>query len=254
MQIYVINLDRAVGRLQHIQAQMHDLGLSFTRVPAIDARDLDYEQTVALHSKSDYCSWLLCENLGEAACNLSHAKALELIANGADEYGVVLEDDALLSKNAAQFLQDSSWIPANTKLLKIDTGSVKSNVLLEYSANITPDYALYKRLSTSYLAAGYIVSRQTARQLSQILQTTPFLVDALYYSFECGMAQELQVLQLYPAIIGHGRKMPSQIQHPKKRRGWNKNRFIYLYQRWRSYGGKNWHFGTHYRWGKVPLV
>lgn len=256
MQIYIINLDRATARLQHMQAQMQELGLSFTRVPAIDGSDLDYEQTAPLHQNrdSDYASWLFCETLSEAACNLSHAKALELIANGPDEYGVVLEDDSILSKSSVPFLQDSSWIPANTSLLKIDKGSIK-NVLLEHLVDINQDNAIYKRLSTSYMAAGYIVSREAARRLAEILQTTPLLVDALYYSFECGMAKELQILQLYPAIVSCADdKLPSQIAHPRKKRKWNKNRFIYLYRRWRSYGGKNWHFGTHYRWGKVPLA
>lgn len=256
MQLYVINLDRATDRLQHMQAQMQELGLRFTRVPAVDGRDLDSAQLASLHEnrESDYGSWLFCETLSEAACNLSHAKALELIAAGPDEYGVVLEDDAILAKSSVEFLQDSSWIPAHTALIKIDKGAVK-NVLLEHLVDINQDYALYKRLSSSYMAAGYIISRETARRLAKILQTTPFLVDAVYYSFECGMARELQVLQLYPAIVHWAHKeLPSQIAHPRKKRKWNKNRLLYLYRRWRSYSGKNWRFGTHYRWGKVPFV
>lgn len=251
MQIYVINLDRSEDRLQLMQWQMEDLGLDFLRVEAIDGRNLDEAELKARQTcRTAHTPFLACRVLNEVACNLSHAKVLELIANGIDEYGVVLEDDALLSKKSAQFLQDSSWIPANTALVKLDIGCKK--VLLRHEMRINEEYELYRCRSSNYVAVGYIISRQAARDLYPLLRTTPLLVDTLYYSFEFGLAKQLQVLQLYPAILRQS-GAASEIQHLAYKKGWNKAAFIYMYKRWHSKVFSRYlDIGRKYKWCIIP--
>ncbi|WJW80441.1 glycosyltransferase family 25 protein [Bartonella sp. TP] len=251
MQIYVINLNRSEDRLRLIKAQMQNLGLEFVRVEAIDGSKLDEAELKARQDcKKAYISSVTCQILNEVACNLSHAKVLELIANGTDEYGVVLEDDALLSKNAAQFLQDSSWIPANTALVKLDIGCKK--VLLRHEMRINEEYELYRCRSSNYVAVGYIISRQAARDLYPLLQNTALAVDVLYYSFEFGLAKQLQVLQLYPAILRQS-GAASEIQHLAYKKGWNKAAFIYMYKRWHSKVFSRYlDIGRKYKWCIIP--
>lgn len=249
MQIYVINLNRSEDRLRLIKAQMQNLGLEFVRVEAIDGSKLAESELKSRNAEQIVCMpFLRCRLLNEVACNLSHAKALELIANGEDEYGAVLEDDALLSEDAARFLRDSSWIPANTALVKIDNGLKK--MLLRHESRIDNEYELYNCLSTNYGAVGYIISRQAARYLHPLVQTTPLLVDTLYYSFEFGLAVQLRPVHLYPAIVRES-AVPSEIQHFKK--GWGKNRLIYIYRRWRNtWPSRYLALSRKYKWGKIP--
>lgn len=255
MKIYVINLDRSPDRLAHIQKEMAACGLDFTRVEAIDGKHLDYATVASFHAdKSAYSDAVSCRSLNEAACNLSHAKALELIAHGKDEYGVVLEDDAVLSPHAADFLKHSDWIPKGENFIKIDTGSKKK--LLEHEYNLGSGPKLYRLRSSDFMAAGYIVSREAAMSLYLLLKTTPLMVDNLYYSFEFGIAKQLQPLQLYPAIVSWELALPTQIEHPQRaplRLG--RLKLYYMINRERSKGWlKRWLAPKRYKWGRVPFV
>lgn len=254
MQIYVINLNRSEDRLRLIKAQIQNLGLEFVRVEAIDGSKLDESYLAERKIVENTCfPEMACWSLSEVACNLSHAKALELIANGPDEYGVVLEDDALFARGAARFLRDSSWIPENTNFIKLDRSLRK--VLLRHNFPIDEGYELYTRCSSDFLATGYIVSRNMAEYLYPILQKTPLLVDNLYYSFEFGMAQQLQVLQLAPAIIQPS-GIDSEIHHLNRKKFiFSKLHLIYMYKRLHSKIIKRYlDLGGKYKYLRVTLA
>ena len=63
--VYVINLDRRPDRLGTISVDLHRLGLSFERVPAVDARLLPPED------KADPNPLM---RAGSKACMLSHSE------------------------------------------------------------------------------------------------------------------------------------------------------------------------------------
>lgn len=107
MKSYIINLERSKDRWGFMEKQFVEKGLAFERVDAIDGSKFDEEflkDNLQPMSKTK-CVEIHCLTPSELACNLSHAKALDLIANGEDEYGAVFEDDIYLSHKAVFFFK-----------------------------------------------------------------------------------------------------------------------------------------------------
>lgn len=98
MQVLIINLDRARERLAFQQAQMRALGLSFTRIAALDADHLPDL------GEAYWNGWERPIRPAERACLLSHRHIWETIAAGADPV-LVLEDDAVLSDKVPALLE-----------------------------------------------------------------------------------------------------------------------------------------------------
>jgi glycosyl transferase family 25 len=92
--VYVINLDRRPDRLACISEDLGRLGLSFTRIAAVDGGRLDLSG--ALRPWLSYLyEGLAAPKAGSVGCFLSHRKAWsDLLASGAEQ-GLILEDDAV---------------------------------------------------------------------------------------------------------------------------------------------------------------
>lgn len=94
-EIYVINLDRSSDRWVSIKEHLETLGLSPTRLSAVDAREmsehdlhLSYNKTL---NKNDYFIPLKAAEIG---CFLSHQKALKVFLTQSEKpFAIILEDD-----------------------------------------------------------------------------------------------------------------------------------------------------------------
>ena len=113
--IYLINLDRATGRLADSQALLETAGLAFQRVAAIDGQHLDE------NARSGPRPFFAKQptTAGEIACFLSHHKVWSLIAEGSDPAAIVLEDDFELTANAPRLLQRLPNLPCTWDMLKL---------------------------------------------------------------------------------------------------------------------------------------
>lgn len=243
MKIYVINLLRSIDRLVAISRQFARLDLSFERVEAIDGKKLE-----PVNLTKDALDSYKCATQSELACNLSHAKALNLIAHGEDEYGVILEDDAVLSSYCTSFLKDSSWVPKGISVIKLDV-SIKTNWI--YSPQtINETHKLYERLTSDYLAAGYLISKEAALVLKQKIYETNILVDVLLYNYNIGCATYFKPYQLYPALIRQEVDGVRYIIHPKRSLG-IKNRILCLGKYFKL---NRWLQPECYKWGRVPFL
>ena len=98
MNIIIINLAAATGRLSFQTKQMARLGLAFERLEAISAADLTDEI-----DKPIWKSWQRPMRAGEIGCFLSHRAAWQKIAESGQP-ALVLEDDALLSSFVPEVL------------------------------------------------------------------------------------------------------------------------------------------------------
>jgi glycosyl transferase family 25 len=194
--IYYINLDRTPVRAIHMEAALSKLGLQALRVPAVDGRDLDEATCRALnpiHPKNELHS------PGEIGCWLSHREIWERIANGGQAFGVVFEDDIVLSNDAAQFLSDLSWVPSGVDFVKLDTSPVPVD-LSPPRALPNTDRTLRIAKSMMVSTAGYLLSKRCARQLLE--RTTEFqsFVDLQLFDPKFNTFGRMQVWQLFPAI------------------------------------------------------
>lgn len=83
---YIINLKDRVDRWDSVQKQLNDLGLSITRVEAINKNDLR-------ENESQFVA------LGVAATWKSHQLAMQRFLESSDEFGLIMEDDFYLKKS-----------------------------------------------------------------------------------------------------------------------------------------------------------
>ncbi|MDM7852774.1 glycosyltransferase family 25 protein [Pseudochrobactrum kiredjianiae] len=197
MKCYLINLDRSKDRLAQMDVEFGRLGLSFTRVAAVDGRLLSQGELDAV--TAPVRRWEIPMPPGEIGCFLSHKKCLEIIAQGEDDYAAVFEDDIVLSGQAQKILSDSDWIPADADLIKIET--FNSVILLGESKKIQGTDCKYARLLSKHLCTGgYIVSRSAAKRMLQFMQQISVPVDNLMFDPQYEMFSSLNIYQIYPAI------------------------------------------------------
>lgn len=104
MQIFVINLKRALDRFAKIEDQLKALGLPFTRIEAIDGKLFDVNDSCIDPYRFRLSQRRECRN-GEIGCAESHRKTWKEALKSNKPYSLILEDDAVLPNNLNQVLQ-----------------------------------------------------------------------------------------------------------------------------------------------------
>lgn len=195
MKCYIINLERSRDRWHSVVNQFKNLDLPYERLEAVDSEKLIFEDSKKLKKVT-----FTCATKTELACNLSHLKALQQIAENEDDYGIILEDDVILSSNCKYFFTNTDWIPKDTTIIKLDVGVKKALFANKQELSKKP-YCLYDLLTNDYSAAGYLISKKTAIDIIDKLKKTNLLVDIFLFNYTEGCAKELNPRQLYPAIL-----------------------------------------------------
>lgn len=196
MQIYLINLDRVPDRLAHMQRSFDAAGIAFTRIAATDGRMISEDARKRYQAKEGYWGWL---TPGEIGCFLSHRLCWQAIADGDDAYGAVFEDDVLLGENAGKILTDSTWIPANADIVKLETAGSRIYVDMLSAAEVCGRSV--KRLRSSHYCTGaYILSKSAARHLLHESGTFNEAVDDVLFSARAAAAASLKKYQIIPAL------------------------------------------------------
>lgn len=193
MKIYLINLDRAPERLYRMQKLFDSLDLEFERFSAIDARNFTQDDlqkfTCPQEGKIPF-------SLGDHACTSSHIECLKKIAAGDDEYGAIIEDDIHLSKDAADYLKGTSWIPTDTNIVKLET--FRKVVLQGKPVKKLPRGRKLSRLMSLHLGTGlYIISKKAAQFVVQRYRPYADGIDGMLFG---ELVAELKIYQMSPAI------------------------------------------------------
>jgi glycosyl transferase family 25 len=158
MLIFYINLDRRPDRREFMAAQLAGLGLAGERIAALTPRELTPEQL------SRFCDPVRGGRLTPVtlSCKLSHIAALEAFLATEARYGLVLEDDAILSPRLPDFLAALEADPQTIDLLRLETSlrGIRFRRIERRLAGV----ALVRPLSWEGGAAAYVVSRAAAEQ------------------------------------------------------------------------------------------
>lgn len=197
MKCYIINLDRSKERLELMAIQMRNVGLPFERVPAVDGHQLTEEELASLIPQVR--NWTVSITPTEAGCFLSHKRCIEAIANGLDDYAIVLEDDIVFSKNAASLLSTGDWIPNDADIIKLETQG-KKVLLGELSSCSGTRFEVGRLFTTHILAAAYIVTKSGANRILKHMDKVTAPVDHFLFNTHYGILDKLRVYQCAPAI------------------------------------------------------
>jgi glycosyl transferase, family 25 len=197
MHVYVINLDRAPDRLAHMQDQLGRLGISFSRVKAVDAKLMTEAELVEFRSSIVQAHRPHAWSPAQIGIFLSHKKAWEEIASGSDSHAAVLEDDVHLSDRIVSLLQDSDWIDQSMDIVRLET-TLQGVRLSRQPVSQVDDMKIF-RVQGAWGSAGYIISRNIAAWLVGSPRRVYEPVDWLLFHERSALAPALNIFQLDPA-------------------------------------------------------
>lgn len=193
MKCYLINLDRAPERLKRMTKLLQNNGVSFQRFPAIDGKNFT-DNDIAMYREKSKISYNL--SAGDLACGESHLQVLNLIASGADEYAVVMEDDLHLSNDIAFLLNNDSWIPRSVDIIKLETVGYETKI--SRNKNVVHNGRFISKLLSRHGGTGiYIVSRKAAKYLVDEYHPGMETIDDFIFSTKIN---ELNIFQMVPAV------------------------------------------------------
>jgi glycosyl transferase family 25 len=179
--------------------QLERLGLSFTRIEALDAKtvpDEDIAGAFATDGKYGPVS------KGDMCCTLSHVRSWQSFVGSGAQHGLVLEDDVELHEDAAAFLNDLSWLPDEVDLLKIESfGSHNQRILVGEPMRVASGTSIAPLHSKHTGAGGYILTRGLAAWLLKEVTVWPMAVDHMLFNPHISpITAEIHPFQLIPAI------------------------------------------------------
>ncbi|MEI9420256.1 glycosyltransferase family 25 protein [Mesorhizobium sp. Cs1299R1N1] len=211
MKRLVINLDRSPDRLAHTTAEFARIGLGFERVAAIDARD--HPELMLQRQHSLYAVRRLSGS--EIACLHSHRACWTIIAQDDAPYGAVFEDDIVFSAKAGAVLADTSWIPADADVVKLET-FFHTTVIQRERFSVGGGFSLFRLRKNHIGTGGYLLSRQMARALLEATADVNVAVDSLIFDPAFATSSGKTIYQLVPALCAQeqfvGNRLPSLVE------------------------------------------
>jgi glycosyl transferase family 25 len=191
MNIYFINIDSRTERKKFIEQQIKKLDLKAERVSAITPDDINIDEF-----KKKY---VVNISPPELCCSLSHELIWKKIISENNKYGIVLEDDVLLSKHLKTFISMIETSKNNFDLLRIETRLEK----VRYAA---PKFTLSKHFKARKIhddvagTAAYIISKSYCEKLLQYPNRFKLALDqVLFYKKSHGELYG-NFLQIFPAL------------------------------------------------------
>ncbi len=182
--VYVINLESRPDRREFMEVQCAERGVEFVRIVAHTENDA----IVALRKDGGVSA-------GELACTMSHMKALRTFLETDADAAVVLEDDAVLSRDfreliAHQFATAPDLVKLETRRLSVRVGRVRERVSNRYESR--------RLLSPHYGTCGYIVSRRLAKKALVELPQFRGPIDCYFFSERGPVLFDEAVFQVVP--------------------------------------------------------
>lgn len=203
--VYVLNLDRSKDRWDSLQRHAQEFGIELCRIAAIDGKLLQPEEKQFFDEAGFQRHHGKTVLPAEIGCYLSHLKALEMIANGQDYAGVIIEDDIRFSDEFVPVVE------AAVALQGWDVFKLIHNRLVGFrpAAQLTADVEIGRTCHGPLGNAGaYIVTKSGAKRLLQALQPMHLPYDV---ALERGWAGSYAFFTASKAVVSNANETGSTI-------------------------------------------
>ena len=206
LRTWVINLDRATERLSRITAQLQRAGIAFERLPAVDARAFTASQSAELDAPAYRQKHGMEPLPGELGCYLSHVEVMRRMLVSRAQFGLVLEDDVLITERLPAALRGliqhaDRW--DMVKLSAVHSGTPRP--VLE----VAPGQQLAVMLSRCTGSSAYLINRRAAQAYADGLLPMSLPYDHI---FDQGWTFGLKVRLLTPTPCVHDEAAMSSIE------------------------------------------
>lgn len=191
MKIYFINIDSRTERRIFIEQQIKKLDLKAERISAITPDHINIDEF-----KKKY---VVNISPPELCCSLSHELIWKKIIAEKNQYGIVLEDDVLLSKHLKTFISMLETSKYNFDLLRIETRLEK----VRYAA---PKFMLNKHFKARKIyddvagTAAYVISKSYCEKLLQYSDRFSQALDQILFYKKSHGELYGNFLQIFPAL------------------------------------------------------
>lgn len=188
--LYIINLKENEDRLSFISKRLGELNLKYLVVEAVDGRTLPKSEIDALTKATNFYEYFVWKSKftrallpGELGCFLSHKKCWEIIAQGNNQYGIVLEDDVVISRDFIPFVTSAKWVPNSVDIIQLSSSQKKYKVRASNDViKLSPKFELINPVSNSIGTLGYLISKDLARKLLYLSQKIVAPIDNYLFS------------------------------------------------------------------------
>lgn len=202
---FVINLNRAQERWKNIQLQLRALDIDVQRVVAIDAKtdDLPLDRIAPLgHSTKYFFPRELSK--GEIGCYLSHILCWKALLESDEKWAVILEDDALLSPRAKNFLMSPKWIPSNIHILQLHTYEKqwRCRTIPKY-ISLPDGSTIHNVIEPSFGTCCYLIDRWAAKEAMELSSLIASPIDEFLFNFKSPFVQQFPAMRINPCCVFH---------------------------------------------------
>lgn len=203
---FVINLDRATDRMDHMRSAIASLGIDVERVSAVDGKKLSPENLKALQTPIHDISKIICPRTltsGEVGAFLSHQECWRRLVNSDQQWALILEDDLAFSPRAKTYFATTEWIPSGIDLVQFFlfrknwTAKVDKKII-----NLVNGDSLSHPYKPSPVGAqAYVISRNAAENALKLSRTIMAPVDEFLFNPVSDFARMFPVYRLNPAVV-----------------------------------------------------
>ncbi|RYY93928.1 MAG: glycosyltransferase family 25 protein [Alphaproteobacteria bacterium] len=190
-----INLDRSLDRREQIEAEIAKAGVIAERVPGFDGkRDIGKLPTTYSPTRRAFVGKQL--NAAEIGCVESHRRALRMLVEAGDAFGVVLEDDVELLDGFRGAVEALIAETAGWHIIRLEWR--KRGVLADPRVSISTGHKVFVPKNMTFGAAAFLYSVEGARHALKALDGGYFQTPDAELGSRAGSA--FRILQLDPPV------------------------------------------------------
>lgn len=227
LKIYLINLDRAGERLDHMQAKLAAAGLDYERVPAVDGAalpmphpDFDARAYRYLHGRR-----IIPAELG---CYFSHVECARRLLESDAEHALVLEDDVAFPNDFRNLLANALESADDWDILRLS--AINRGPKFPYKR--LPDGRSLAIAFTREKGAGaYVINRRAAEWITTKLMPMRLSYDI---AFDLEYLDGLRASFVDPVPVDQRDEPVSQIQANIRAAKYPRSRYLTVlpYRAW----------------------
>lgn len=194
-----INLARRTDRRAKMETQLAALNLTARRIEAVTPADIPSE-LVERHTSRRHVEHV---HLSELSCSLSHHAALRAFLASGEDFGLILEDDVVLSSSVKDLIQTPL---AGFDVLRLETFFDHQHHFRSESITLG-SFGLHRIASRCAGTAAYIVNRHAAVAILDATHALSRSFDfVLFFPFR-RPGSRLKTMQVIPALAAQEHRL-----------------------------------------------
>lgn len=201
--VYFLNLDRHKLRLENMAAQLNNLGLTWERVAAVDARLATEEE---LNEYVDATGPIPRMGAAARAVTAGHFVIWKKFLQTDAPIAFILEDDVKISGRFPEFVKVAANYSGDVDILNFNRQDSKHEkkklIVLKTNSIFNEIFEAKLLIGIHFGAAGYMITRSAAERLCNQIKRTDVPIDHLLFNPNVSsFNRSARIYQAFPAVV-----------------------------------------------------